>query len=192
MLLTTTQALKEWNVAVKALSEGETIVLLRKGGIKEVNNRFQILHQRFWLYPTYEHQKPELLKPEYASEVKTVPSQWHPETVEITCAAEITDVFSVSNANTVRALFPYHIWNDRFVSDRLAWKPRQPISVLLLRAYRLDRSLLIPYRQEYGGCKSWIDLLKTINEPNLTPVLNQNEYDILADTIKQLITTCEN
>lgn len=189
MLLTTTQALKEWNVAVKALSEGKTIVLLRKGGIKEVNNRFQILHQRFWLYPTYEHQKPELLKPEYASGVKTVPSQWHPETVEITCAAEITDVFSVSDANTVQALFPYYIWNDRFISDRLAWKPRQPISVLLLRAYRLDRPLVIPYRQEYGGCKSWIDLLEPIDEPNLTPVLSQQEYERFLDTISQIISS---
>ena len=58
MLLQT--ALKEWSVAVDALAEGEMMVLLRKGGIKEDNGRFQAQAQKAILFPTFEHQKPEL------------------------------------------------------------------------------------------------------------------------------------
>ena len=95
-------ALKEWAIAVDALSMGKTIMLLRKGGIRE--RRFQILHSRLWLYPTYEHQKPHLLKPEYASQVTPVESGWHPKTVTIASCAEITDAIEVSQKSKITAL----------------------------------------------------------------------------------------
>lgn len=59
---TTNHALKEWAVAVDALAEGKTILLLRKGGIKEEGNRFRVAYEEILLYPTYEHQQPNLLK----------------------------------------------------------------------------------------------------------------------------------
>ena len=71
-------ALKEWSVAVDALSRGETAVLLRKGGIKEHNGRFIAQAERAVLFPTFEHQKPELLKPHYQSLVTPVSAGWHP------------------------------------------------------------------------------------------------------------------
>jgi len=40
MQLNTTHALKEWAVAVDALEQGKTIMLLRKGGIHEQGGRF--------------------------------------------------------------------------------------------------------------------------------------------------------
>ena len=58
-------ALKEWAVVVHALLEGEQIVDIRKGGIKEDGRHFDLPTRRFWLYPTAEHQKAELLKPAY-------------------------------------------------------------------------------------------------------------------------------
>ena len=44
MLTTLSFALKEWNIAVKALEKGQTILLLRKGGIKEISGQFQVNH----------------------------------------------------------------------------------------------------------------------------------------------------
>ena len=35
-------ALKEWDSAVKALSLGKTVLLLRKGGIREVGGKFSV------------------------------------------------------------------------------------------------------------------------------------------------------
>ncbi|MGF1589192.1 MAG: DUF1802 family protein [Pleurocapsa sp.] len=179
-------ALKEWAIAVEALSAGKTIILLRKGGIREAG--FQVKYPLVWLYPTYEHQKPELLKPEYAPAVTAVESGWHPHTVEIKSCAEITDVLPVNNQSQIAALQPYHIWHEQMISERLKWKPQQPVMVLLLRVHRLASSLTIPYNDAYGGCKSWIDLIEPLATERLTPVIKNSKYEQQAQEIKALIS----
>lgn len=171
-----THALKEWAVAVDALEEGNTIMLLRKGGIKEEGNHFRVKQSQILLYPTYEHQKPHLLKPEYAQRVQPVPSGWHPETVRISSWAEITNIFAVTQAETLTALLPYHIWNERFARERFGWKPKQPLYLLLLRAYRLPQAIKIPYQPIYGGCRSWIELQEQFAIAESVPVLTDDEY----------------
>ena len=178
-------ALKEWAIAVDALSTGKTIVLLRKGGIREAG--FQVQQPLVWLYPTYEHQKPHLLKPEYASKVTPVESGWHPRTVIIQSCAEITQVLPVSNKEQIEALQPYHIWHEQMISDRLGWQPQRPLIVLLLRVYRLAIPKTILYDSSYGGCKSWIDLIEPISQANLNPVISDDEYAIQAQKIAALV-----
>jgi hypothetical protein len=194
-----TLALKEWAVAVNALAQAETILLLRKGGIREQG--FSVAQPQFWLYPTYEHQKPHLLKPEFASRIVPIAAGWHPESVEILAWAEVTHSFQISEAAAVSALLPFHIWTEEFVSERLKWKPRLPLSVLLLRTYRFAQPQYIPYRSAYGGCKSWIELepsadsnagLASLNLASLdlgsaTPVLPEADYLRQVETITALI-----
>ena len=186
MLTSTSHALKEWAIALQALEAGETILLLRKGGIREVRGRFEVKYNQVLLYPTYEHQKPDLLKPDYA-EVNTVASGWHPDTVPIRSWAEITTIFSVSSESVVNQLLPFHIWNEQFIKERFNWKPRQPIYLLLLRTYSLTKPLSIPYRQEYGGCKSWIDLEEPISLEGSVPVLDDAEYKQRVKAIQQVV-----
>ena len=59
-------AYKEWGAVVQALLEGEQIIDVRKGGIREDGRHFSVQAKRLWLYPTVEHQRPELLKAAYA------------------------------------------------------------------------------------------------------------------------------
>ncbi|MEG4005958.1 DUF1802 family protein [Microcoleus sp. Pol11C1] len=185
----TTRALKEWNVAVNALEQGQTIVLLRKGGIREQAGQFNVTDKQVLLYPTFEHQQPGLLKPEFANQVKTVESGWHPEVIRIGSWAEITDVFLVAWEPAITALFPYHIWNENFVIDRLKWKQTQPIYILLLRAYRLAESREIPYIPEYGGCRSWLDLAEAISLEGSQAVLSDREYIQRSNEIRNLIAS---
>ena len=179
-------ALKEWAVAVDALTQGATILLLRKGGIREEGGRFQVPHREVLLYPTYEHQNPELLKPEYA-QITPVASGWHPETVPIGAWAEIDTVLPVTDAAVVERLLPYHIWNQRWVEERLGWKPQQPLYLLLLRTYKLSQPHEIPYRPEYGGCRSWIELTIGITVEGATPVLSETEYQQRTTDILNLL-----
>lgn len=180
-------ALKEWAVAVKALEAGDTIILLRKGGIREVGNRFQIAHRQVLLYPTYEHQKPHLLKPQYAQQVTPVESGWHPQTVRIGSWAEITDIFPLQEEETLKRLVPHSIWNEQFVYERFHWKPRQPLYILLLRTYRLGQVQQIPYCQDYGGCRSWIDLQAPIALSGSVPVLDGGSYLQRVEAIREAI-----
>jgi len=175
-------ALKEWAIAVDALTKGETIVLLRKGGIRE--RGFQVRSPQIWLYPTYEHQQSELLAPKYASSVTAVESGWHPDRVTIQSYAKITENIHVSEPEQLQALQPYHIWNERMVNERLKWKPQQPLSILLLRVWRLKESVTIPFSDRYGGCKSWIELEPDISTESAVPVLEDAEYLTLTQTIK--------
>jgi hypothetical protein len=188
---TTTNALKEWAVAVNALEQGKTVMLLRKGGIKEESNRFQVANEQILLYPTYEHQQPHLLKTEYANQVKPVNSGWHPETVRIGSWAKITEILQVSEQATVSALLPYHIWNEQFAAERFNWKPRQPLYILLLRAYQLLEPLQIAYQQKYGGCRSWIDLIEPISIQDTLPVLTDQDYSQQVSQIKQVINDAQ-
>ena len=184
---TTNHALKEWAIAVNALEKGETIMLLRKGGIHEQGGRFQVAHEEILLYPTYEHQQSFMLKAEYTNLVQPVTSGWHPETVRIGSWAVITDILPVSNESIVNALLPFHIWNEYFISDRLIWKARQPLYILLLRTYTLPQVQEIPYRAEYGGCKSWIDLAQPINTEGAEAVLSDFAYNQLVAQIRAIV-----
>jgi hypothetical protein len=177
-------ALKEWAIAVQALTSGETILLLRKGGIREAG--FAIAHRCVWLYPTYEHQKPHLLKPQYA-EVQPVPSGWHPETVAIEAWAQITHGIEVRSAAAIEALLPFHVWNEQFVAERLKWKPKIPVTVLALRVYKLPEAQEIRFRSEYGGCKSWIELEDDLGTETAEPVLGDREYASLIEALGKKI-----
>lgn len=176
MPTTLTVALKEWAIAVDALTHGKTIVLLRKGGIREQGGQFAVEHPRAWLYPTYEHQKAHLLKPEYAAQVTPVGSGWHPEQVLLQSWATLTHAFQVSDPAAIESLLPLHIWNMQFVTERLKWKPKSPLSVLLLRVYRLPQVHPIPYCASYGGCKSWIELETSLSAIEASPVLSSEEF----------------
>ncbi|MBW4523027.1 MAG: DUF1802 family protein [Scytolyngbya sp. HA4215-MV1] len=183
----TTHALKEWAVAVDALEQGKTILLLRKGGIRERGKSFSVAHRQVLLYPTYEHQQPHLLKAEYAHRVEPVPSGWHPPAVRIIVWAEITHVFRVLERDRVLALLPYHIWTLDFVTERLQWQPDSPLYVLLLRTYRLRQQCIIPYQPKYGGCKSWIDLAESIDLDTANPSLSETEYPDRVTCIRRIL-----
>ena len=185
-----TTALKEWAIAVDALTQGSTIMMLRKGGIRE--QAFAVAHSRVWLYPTYEHQKPHLLKSEYAHQVVPVESGWHPDIVPIQAWADITHVFEVFEEEAIAALLPFHIWNEAFVSERLKWKARLPLSILLLRVYRLPQPQPIPYRPEYGGCQSWIELQAELSSEMAKPVLTDDEYRERVEAIALLMKSVGN
>ena len=58
----TAQALKEWAAVCAALREGKQVFLLRKGGIHERCGEFSVEHDAFFLYPTWEHQKKQMLR----------------------------------------------------------------------------------------------------------------------------------
>ena len=182
-------ALKEWSIAVDALTQGQTILLLRKGGICEVGKQFSVPHQRVWLYPTYEHQKPHLLKPKWAEKVTSVESGWHPTQIILQAWADISHVWTVRNPDALATLLPFHIWNEHFVTERFSWKPSQPLHLLLLRVYGLTTPISIDWHPIYGGCRSWLTLKVPVNETLSSPVLDEQTWLATLETIHHQIAT---
>lgn len=169
-------ALKEWSVAVDALANGETIVLLRKGGIRETKGRFSAQADRAVLFPTFEHQKPALLKPAYRDLVKPVSAGWHPQTITLKAWAEITHIFLATEAEKVAAIADFHIWQPQLAQERLKWKPKQPLYVMALRVYPFSEPISIPWQSSYGGCRSWITLAEELKVSGDQPVLSEPDY----------------
>ena len=62
-------AFKEWAVTVRALAEGEQLLTLRKGGIREPDKHFKLDYERFFLYPTFDHQCADLVRESHRPEL---------------------------------------------------------------------------------------------------------------------------
>jgi hypothetical protein len=173
-----TPACKEWAVVVRALLAGEQIVDLRKGGIREDGRHFSLHATRFWLYPPVEHQQADLLKPAYARWVADDPAG--PEAgVRIAGWADAVGAATVSEPEVLDALDGKVIWARSYVESRFRWKRRDPLHVLALRVHRLATPITVPYRDEYGGCTSWVDVAGLPADPTTldsTPVLSDGAF----------------
>lgn len=178
-------ALKEWAVAVRALEQGNQILILRKGGIREETRHFQVESGSFYLYPTYEHQRKELLKEEYRPDLDRTLEDWAPnqQTVSITSYAKLEREILLENEVEVSRLYGYHIWTERFAEEKLKWKPKQPLHALLLRIYKLDEPLNIPIEDAYLGCKSWIQLQEMDKGIKMNPVLSEEVFQARVNEI---------
>src|SRR4051812_16031703 len=165
-------ALKEWAVTVRALAEGEQLLTLRKGGIREENRHFEIEHDRFFLYPTFDHQAGGLVRESHHPELERAleegvwadgepaPTLLHgdgelpqPDRVRIRAWAEVAASCLITDPRCVDALTPYHVWTSDYAAKRLAWKRRHPLHVILLRTYRIPRPVTVKVRDEYGGVR---------------------------------------
>lgn len=162
-------AFKEWAVIVRALLEGEQIVDVRKGGLHEDGRHFDVQAPRCWLYPTAEHQRPELLKPAYRHTVELSPGSKVGEPIRIDGWADIVGVARLTEPEDLAKLDSKLIWSPDYAESRLKWKRRDPLWVLALRAYRLTEPVEVPWREEYGGCTSWVDLEGLPDDPASLP-----------------------
>ena len=151
-------ALKEWAVVVHALLTGEQIVDVRKGGLREDGRHFGVASERFWLYPTAEHQKAELLKPAYRRWIDHVPASPVGTALTIPGWAEVVEAVTITEPEPLAALDGKLIWSADYVETRLKWKRRDPLWVLVLRAHRFLEPVTLDWDDAYGGCTSWVDL----------------------------------
>jgi hypothetical protein len=178
-------ALKEWAVCEAALASGRTIVLLRKGGIREPARAFRIERAAFALYPTYEHQRADLLAPDFAALLPaTLADAPPPGTVRVRLWLEVTDAYELTDAEHLAALAPFHMWTAAYAEERLRWRPKQPLLVMLVRAYHLAAPLVLPYEARYGGCTSWVELAVPPDQTGRVPVLDAAAYAALAAPVR--------
>jgi len=182
-------ALKEWAVAVDALARGEQIVTLRKGGIHRDDKEFRIVHPEFLLYPTFEHQKVELLQEKYRDDLKmTLEEDDVPGLVTLGYWCEVTDKFEVLDDQVLSTLSEHHIWSEGYAQKRLHWRPKQPLTVALLRVYALQQPQALPVLDEYIGCKSWVELGQEVPLGAMTPVISDAVYDAGAEAVRRALT----
>jgi len=204
-------AFKEWAVTVRALAEGEQLITLRKGGVREADKRFRVEHDRFFLYPTFDHQRHDLVRESHIPELSRALEEgvWpegeppvqalngalngdvsgpipQPDRVRIRAWAELAGHFTITDPRIVDALSPFYVWSTDYAEKRLAWKRFHPLHVLLLRTYRIPRPVTVRVKGEYGGCRSWLELQRDLPFEG-TPVLSDDEFERATATISAIV-----
>jgi hypothetical protein len=177
-------AFKEWAVVCRALAEGTQIVILRKGGIVETGGEFRPDHLDFWLFPTYLHQSSDsvipLVQPWLAEVFAEQPP---PSTIRFTHHASVVEAIRVHSLDAVERLRGHHIWSDGIIAERFhRWG--DSIYALVVRVYSLPAAVELPMRDEYGGCKSWVELAEDIVPNGSTPVLDDVTFEGRAALIR--------
>ncbi|MEK8126829.1 DUF1802 family protein [Paenibacillus filicis] len=182
--------LKEWAIAVEALSSGDQILIMRKGGIREETRDFRVESDCFYLYPTYEHQRKELVEEPYASRVEELAAAWNAEQTEAAIAfyAEMTEDILIHSQEELDKLKPFHIWTEQLAEERLKWKRTKPLHLMLLRVYKLQPAVIVPVLPAYNGCKSWIGLpAELLKHVERVPVLSDEQFQARWDEIRRAL-----
>ena len=197
-------AFKEWAVTVRALAEGEQLITLRKGALREPARHFRIAHERFFLYPTFDHQPGDLVRESHQPELRRALEEgvWtdgephlaaftsgapvqQPDRVRIRAWAEVAGHYTVSDPRCVDALAPFYVWTTDYAEKRLAWKRRHPLHVILLRTYRIPRPVTVKVRDEYFNSNGWIELQRELPFEG-TPVLSDAEFERASEEIRAI------
>jgi hypothetical protein len=182
-------ALKEWAVAIRAMERGLTALAVRKGGIRE--KAFAVERERFLLFPSYEHQNPEQLKPGFHGILEETRGGRDDGPVRFTSFAEVHRAYEISDEETLQALDPYHVWTREYAESRLKWRPKKPLTILVLRNYLLPEPVEIPYSESYGGCKSWIPLERGIPVEGARPAIGDAEFERLTAPALRVLETAK-
>jgi hypothetical protein len=176
---------------------------LRKGGIREENKHFELEHERFFLYPTFDHQRNNLVRESHHPELRRALEEgvWpdeepppkallqdggipQPDRVRLRAWAEVVDHVTINDRRTLDSLSPYYIWTPDYAEKRLSWKRRHPLHVLLLRVHRIPRPVTVRVRDEYHGCRSWVEIDRELPFEG-TPVMADEEFDRAREEITQ-------
>src|SRR5262249_32217922 len=151
-------ALKEWAVICRALADGRQAILLRKGGIAEDTETFQLEHKRFWLFPTYVHQQRGGIKPEALPLLdKAEAERPSAATIRLTHFAEVPGIYHVHDLPPALLIDRLHVWSQDTIRQRFAY--RSPgLYVLPVRVYSAAQAFEMPGEPRYAGCRSWVEL----------------------------------
>ena len=158
-------ALKEWSSVVEALGRGEQVILIRKGGIADP--AFGVESDRFYLYPTYFHQGESDARP----------------SVTVTHWCEVVRTWSVRDAATLDRLAEHAVLPRETLDARYRFRPDQALYVIAVRTYALARAAEVRFRDEYGGCKSWVSVDEEIDVAGSMPVLDERALQAKIDAL---------
>ena len=186
-------ALKEWAVTIRAMALGDQIIIVRKGGIHQDDKEFRIIHPSFLLFPTYEHQKLDLLKPSVQKDLITpLEDSFNANEIEFQYWAKVTDVYELRDSETLSKISSFHHWTEEYVKSRFHWRPSQALTVALLRLFKLEGKMIVPRTPAFSGCKSWVELDDHIPIMETQPVLSDQEYFETSTKIRESLSGAAN
>lgn len=157
----TLTALKEWDAQARALTTGQTAVILRKGGIMETHDGFEVQHREFLLYPTFLHQNAAELRPEFSALLRSDPA---PGQIVVPARAEVLDVYKIEALDKALAIEDLQALNAGAIERRFHYRNRPWLHAVVLRVFPLTPPLHLQETPELLGCVSWVPLEDQVTE----------------------------
>jgi hypothetical protein len=159
------------------MRQGQQLLLIRKGGIREEGGVFTINDPEFFLLPTYEHQNAHLLQPASVPRLEAIQALPHdPHSIRIDAYAVVDTILVAKDEEQVNAVAHEHIWNPSYVKMRFDFNPYDPLYLLILRVYCLPAVCTLAMRPDYVGCKSWVTLERTLSTQDAVPAVPDAEF----------------
>ncbi|GAB4245813.1 MAG: DUF1802 family protein [Candidatus Methylacidiphilales bacterium] len=177
-------AFKEWSLVCSAIARGDTILILRKGGIAEDAGSFSFQHPSFFLLPTRYH---------------AAASKWHwptpdlpfalapDQSLTLTTRCDLITACTLRDWSQVVRLAPFHGWTEATIRERFDYADAEAIHVAIVRAYNLAEPWTLPYQPDYGGCKSWVELPDPPPYLASTPALSDQAFHALRLQIESIL-----
>ena len=179
----TDYALKEWDSQVQALVKGDTALIIRKGGIIETRDQFELEHRSFWLYPTFLHQNPLELRQEFRPNLRPSPQFGQ---VCIPAFAEVVKVWRIESLEQALILEPFQPLTVSSIEARFKYRNKPWIHALLLRIYPLEREICLMETEGYLGCISWVPLGQTFGKPQKA-ALEEDRLNALEERLTSVL-----
>lgn len=178
-------ALKEWDTQCQALTQGQVAVVVRKGGIMETHDGFEVEHRSFLLYPTFLHQSGEELRPAFQPLLRPDPA---PGTLVLPALAEVVAVWKVEELELALRLEPYQALNAGAIERRFNYRNRPWLHALLLRVSPLTPPLELAETPEILGCVSWVPLPEVALPARQPAVKSEAELERLHTELAGVLT----
>jgi hypothetical protein len=139
-------------------------------------------HPRFGLFPAWEHQKPDRIKPAYRDRVEVLEE---PAEVTIRAYGEASRIWEVPSREAFDTLDDLHCWTEPQIDMRFNYRPDHPLYLVAVRCYRLAEPKTVVNDWTYGGCKSWVPLKAedAIDETGATPALSDADFQRVLDRV---------
>lgn len=181
-------ALKEWGVTIDALLRGDQVLVIRKGGIGEKS--FTLPHPRFFLFPTYAHQRPELVDLAFRDRfAESLDRRDEPDRLPLVAYAEVAASFLVTDQAQLDAIDHLHILTSDYAAERLRWRRKHPLWAVALRVYRVARPPVLEVTSDHMGCVSWVTLPAHIHAGDMAPVLDDTAFSAAVATLEAALAT---
>lgn len=194
---TTTLALKEWGAVVHALLAGRQTVLLRKGGIHE--KAFAVPADAgvsqpggpaggVVLFPTVAHSHRERVRDEHADLLQLGEADVDDDARLLRAGVQLVDTVAVARPEALPRLADLHIWTDASIrSDRVDFRPRHALTVMVVRALALPEPVRLAHREQHGGCRSWLELDGVWDAASGAPAVDDARLAADADRVRATV-----
>ena len=181
-------ALKEWAVLTQAMGDGQIVAMVRKGGIREQRAGFVVRHDRFFLYPTWFHEKEAELAERFRPRLAAAHSQRPAEgSIRIELVCDVAAVWRVDQLDRLDGIASEHGLAAAAVASRFHYRNEPGVQVVAVRVSRLRDPVEIPEIKRYLGCVSWVALDEPIVTDEARPVLPDADFSHRLDALVRVL-----